>query len=157
MDKQELSLSEQIQQIARKHVREEMGEESVTRFLMLWWSNHYKRPLKDPVLQSYSLEELMYEYYIHMERNRFEQEQLQAESDRIEEEKMKADEDWADEMERMEAEEHIARAEAQKKKQEQDMIEDPEHQEWMQKQIEEGQTLFDDFGQDLSLDFGEDS
>jgi len=152
MKKQKLSLSEQIQQVARQHVRDETGMENVTRFLMLWWSTHYKRPLKDPLLLSYSIEELMYEYYIHMEKNRFEQEQFQAESDRIEEDKEKADEDWADEMERQEAEELIAKAEA--KKQKEDPTQDPEHQDWIKKQLEDGDTMF---GQDLDIDFnGED-
>ena len=154
MDKKQLSLSEQIQQIARQHVREDTGIENITRFLMLWWSNQYKRPLKDPLLLSYSLEELMYEYYAHTERNIYEQEQLQAENDRIEEERIQADEDWADDMERQEAEERVARAEAEKAKQIKDPTQDPEHLEWVEKQLKESDTIFEDFGQDLNIDFG---
>jgi len=30
---------------------------------MCWWSQTYKRPLKDPVLLSYTFEELLFEYY----------------------------------------------------------------------------------------------
>lgn len=30
---------------------------------MCWWSKTYKRPLKDPVLLSYTFEELLFEYY----------------------------------------------------------------------------------------------
>lgn len=30
---------------------------------MCWWSKTYKRPLKDPILLSYTFEELLYEYY----------------------------------------------------------------------------------------------
>lgn len=29
-----------------------------------WWSEKYNRPLKDPLLQSYSIEELIYEYCV---------------------------------------------------------------------------------------------
>lgn len=30
---------------------------------MAWWSRTYNRPLKDPLLLSYTFEELLYEYY----------------------------------------------------------------------------------------------
>jgi hypothetical protein len=30
---------------------------------MCWWSKTYKRPLKDPILLSYTFEELLFEYY----------------------------------------------------------------------------------------------
>lgn len=31
--------------------------------LKRWWCNHYKRPYKDPLLDSYTFEELFYEYW----------------------------------------------------------------------------------------------
>jgi hypothetical protein len=32
--------------------------------LKLWWSNYYKRPLKDPLLESYDLNELLLEFFL---------------------------------------------------------------------------------------------
>jgi hypothetical protein len=38
---------------------------SLRRELEVWWCFQYNRPLKDPLLQQYTLEELAYEYFIH--------------------------------------------------------------------------------------------
>jgi hypothetical protein len=35
--------------------------------LKLWWSNYYKRPLKDPLLDSYDLNELLLEFFLFAE------------------------------------------------------------------------------------------
>lgn len=35
-------------------------------WLKRWWCRYYKRPYKDPLLENYSLEELMLEYYENM-------------------------------------------------------------------------------------------
>lgn len=30
-----------------------------------WWCKFYKRPMKDPILESYSLYDLLFEFYLH--------------------------------------------------------------------------------------------
>jgi len=34
--------------------------------LQWWWCNHYRRPLKDPLLQEYTLEELQIEHFMYL-------------------------------------------------------------------------------------------
>lgn len=112
---------------------------------MSWWSEKYNRPLKDPILLSYSIEELAYEYYLSMERRAAEVANIEAENDKIEEAKVDAAEKWADKMEAEEDEDEAAPA---------DPALDPANQEWMQKEIEKNkQELGEDFGEDLNLDF----
>ena len=112
---------------------------------MSWWSDRYNRPLKDPLLLSYSLEELAYEYYLHIERRAAENERIEAENDKIEEAKLKADQEWADQMEAEEEEDESAPP---------DPTLDPANIKWMQEEIEKNkQELGEDFGEDLSLDF----
>jgi hypothetical protein len=111
---------------------------------MAWWSDKYNRPLKDPLLQTYSIEELAYEYYLHMERRAAESERIEAENDKIEEAKDIAAQEWADQMEAEEDEESSPG----------DPANDPANQKWMQEEIERNkQELGEDFGEDLSLDF----
>ena len=112
--------------------------------MTIWWCNHYKRPLKDPILQEYTLEELIYEFYTVKEKRVYENELADAESDRIEEEKIQAEEDWADMMEAEDEDEP-----------EYDPLQDPKNIEWMEKEIENSKLLFDDetFGEDVSLNF----
>jgi 5-methylcytosine-specific restriction endonuclease McrA len=40
------------------------SEATLLRQLKLWWCNKFNRPLKDPLLEQYSLEELAYEYLV---------------------------------------------------------------------------------------------
>ena len=120
------------------------------RFLTSWWCKHYNRPLKDPLLKEYTLEELAYEYYNVIEREAFAAEVRQKEQDKIEEEKWDEAEDWADRMEREEAE-------AAQKSQEYDPLNDPEELKWMEEQIKKDKEMYgDDFGEDLSMSFGDD-
>lgn len=53
-----------IQRLARAHHIEDPlhNVDAFTRFLQFWWCQKFNRPLKDPVLQSYTLDELCYEY-----------------------------------------------------------------------------------------------
>lgn len=39
--------------------------EYLRKQLEIWWSIKFNRPLKDPLLQEYSLYELLYEYLLH--------------------------------------------------------------------------------------------
>lgn len=129
---------------------------------MSWWSRTYNRPLKDPLLQSYTFEELIYEYYDHIERNTAREELQEAEADRIEEEKTTAAYDWAEQMEREEEEERLRKLEEAKAAGEDtsepeepyDPTTDPENVEWMEKVIqEEKEKHGEDFGEDLELKF----
>jgi len=107
-------------------------------YLKSWWSKEYGRPLKDPLLDAYTLEELVYEYYDRAERRKAAEESLDLESDRIEEEQMQANLDWAAEEEARELEElERLRLEAETTKQE--------------GKEEHGE----DYGEDLSIDFSE--
>jgi fumarylacetoacetate (FAA) hydrolase family protein len=129
-----------------------MGEKRNRLYLMNWWCTYYNRPLKDPLLQQYSTEELAYEYYLISELQVVKEEKARAEDDRIEEAQLQEAEDWAD---MMEAEEEAERqAEEERKKLEKAKA---EQEEWMQKEIEKNKLFFgDDFGEDVSLDFKDD-
>ena len=131
---------------------------------MDWWSQFYKRPLKDPILQTYTIEELMYEYHTNKERKAAQSTVIEGDADKIEEAKEKADQEWADKMEQEEAREMAAKraaaekkkAEAEKKKaaEQQDPREDPENVEWMEQQIEKAKKeMGPEFGKDLKVSF----
>ena len=116
---------------------------------MSWWCERYNRPLKDPTLLSYTLEELAYEYYLVVERRIADKERAQEESDKIEEAKLQADDEWADQMEAEEA-----AAAAAKNTPPIDPHKDPRNIEWMEKEIEKNkQELGEDFGEDISVNF----
>lgn len=103
---------------------------------MAWWCRKYNRPLKDPLLQTYTIEELSYEYFLDMEIQKAAQENVQLEADKIEEAKQKQAEAWADEME--EDEEDVG----------------DEAADWMAKEIEKSKTLLgDNFGENLDIEF----
>lgn len=117
-------------------------------YLKSWWSRTYNRPLKDPLLQDYTPEELYYEYCDHTERVKAAEDRAEEEGDRIEEDNFKAAQDWAEQEEQKELEEMRKRQaeETEKKKQ----------QEWMEEQIKHNkEKLGEDFGEDVSLDFSE--
>jgi len=106
--------------------------------------------MKDPILFSYTLEELAYEYFDHLERKKAEDERIQKDADKIEEDKQKAAEAWADEMERQEEEKPTSNSEKI------DPSQDPASIEWMNKMIEENKKEFgDSFGDDISMNFGQ--
>ena len=117
--------------------------------LQSWWSNHYDRPLKDPVLQSYTLEELLYEYQDKVERRKAEEDISEKDADRMEEGRIQDNLDWAEEEERKELEalKQSEADEAQRKAEEQIEIE---------RQIEIAKdTIGGDFGDDIDTDFGD--
>jgi hypothetical protein len=102
---EESNVLESIRKIAQFNARSPLDtEEQLLLFLQSWWSKLYNRPLKDPVLLSYTLEELIYEFYDRIERDKAEQERLEQDDVKIEVEKEKADMDWAERMEREERE-----------------------------------------------------
>jgi len=122
-------------------------------FLQSWWSRTYNRPLKDPVLLSYTLEELIYEFYDRIERTTAEKEQFESEADRIEEEKEQAVLDWAEQEERKEIEALKAKS-AVHSQATADPTKDPANIKWMQEQIEAAKKVHGDtFGEDIEEDF----
>jgi len=142
----------------------EVGDNHNRLFLTNWWCRYYSRPLKDPILEKYTIEELAYEYYLVGEVARYKEELVNAESDRIEEVKDQADSNWADEMEAEEiAEEEAilakkalkkAEKEAEEAKEAYDPLKDPEQVKWMEEEIAKNKLAFgDEFGEDVSLNF----
>jgi len=115
---------------------------------MNWWSIHYNRPLKDPLLQTYTLEELAYEYYMVKQARLAHDEQAKADTDRIEENKIQAELDWADAMEK---EERLEEESASASEEPYNPIVDPNNIEWMEKHMELEE---EEEGGDLSIDFG---
>lgn len=113
---------------------------------MAWWSDKYRRPLKDPILSSYTTEELAYEYYLHSERTKAQQERVDALNDKIEEAKAQEAEDWADQMEAEEADEKPVKYS--------NPLDDPKNQKWMQEEMERDKEQFgSEFGDDFDIDF----
>jgi hypothetical protein len=57
----------EIERLAKAHHREDpaASEEAIDRYLRMWWSVKFNRPLKDPVLADYSTSELAYEFLRH--------------------------------------------------------------------------------------------
>lgn len=53
-----------IKKIALKNIEYEADSfENAVLCLKRWWCRHYDRPFKDPVLETYSLEELLLEFF----------------------------------------------------------------------------------------------
>jgi len=100
--------------------------------------------MKDPLLQTYTLEELLYEYHSIQEQKLAREEATEEEADKIEEEKDKEAQAWAD---RMEAEEAEA-AEVT------DPSMHPDNIRWMEEQLRKEKELYgEDYGEDLNTDF----
>ena len=115
-------------------------------FLKYWWSQHYNRPLKDPILESYTLEELTYEYYDKIERRKAAETAVEQESDRIEDEVLEDNLAWAEEEERKEREAMQQRMEEEK----------AANEEWMKQELEKAKQEYgDDYGDNIDVDFSE--
>lgn len=149
----EPTIIDAIKARAEKNARAELDtEEQLLLFLQSWWSRTYNRPLKDPLLLEYTLEELLYEFYDRIERAKAEDERLEQEDVKIEEAKDQQAEDWA---ERMEREEREAELRAESKKSE-DPTKDPVNLAWMEQKLAEGKVAFgDSFGEDIDENFEE--
>jgi hypothetical protein len=148
-----LSLVESIRLRAARNARSPLDtEEQLLLFLQSWWSRTYNRPLKDPILLSYTLEELLYEFYDKSERIKAQEEQANQENDKIEESKEKEALDWAEKMEREEMEAEM-RKEAESQQAENPALH-PENVAWMEEQLEKGRELYgESFGQDIDETF----
>lgn len=148
------SLIDQIRTVAAANARSDLSDEKqLTLFLQSWWSRTYNRPLKDPLLLSYTLEELLYEFYDKVERKKAEEERINSENDKIEADKEKEVLDWAEEEERKELE--ALKKEANKEKTI-DPSKDPDNVAWMEKQLQQGKAIFGkSFGEDIEESFSE--
>lgn len=149
-DSREFDVVESIRVIAAFNARAPLNtEKQLLLYLQSWWSRTYNRPLKDPLLASYSLEELLYEFYDRVERTKAEEERFEQENDKIEENKEKVGLDWAEEMERKELEE-----EARKASQPIDPSKDPKNIAWMEDQIKQAKEQYgESFGEDVDERF----
>jgi hypothetical protein len=78
--------------------------DSMELSLKSWWSNTYNRPLKDPLLESYTLYELMYEYFDKIECKNAVHKAVEQENDRIEDSKLDETLSWIEQEEKQEAE-----------------------------------------------------
>lgn len=151
------SVIDAIQKLAAHNARADLDtDEKLLLFLQSWWSRTYNRPLKDPVLMSYSIEELLYEFYDRIERSKAEQERLEQDSVKIEEDKDKAAEDWAEKMEREEREAAIREEARQVEQLTKDPTKDPANIAWMEQQIQKGKEEFgESFGENIDEGFDE--
>lgn len=90
--------------LAAEAVRAKTGEKAITLRLRLWWAERYKRPLKDPLLDTYTMEELLFEAACVKEHKLVEEEESKDISDKIDEDKLDEVMSWAEAEERREAE-----------------------------------------------------
>jgi len=154
-DDESTGLIDRIRDLAAANARAPLAsEESVRLYLMSWWSRTYNRPLKDPVLLSYSVEELLYEFYDKIERAKAATEAAEQETDKIEEKKEKAALDWAEEEEKRELE-ALSRGETPQTPPSPPSIKPSELEEnkkWMEEQIRLNKKQFgEDFGDDIAF------
>lgn len=154
-DSDGLSVAESIRKIAAKNARAPLdNEEQLLLFLRSWWSRIYNRPLLDPLLQSYTLEQLLYEFYDRVERNAAEEERITNTDKMQEEQKEKINLDWADEMEQKDLAQTKAQAAALEAKKFEDPTKDPENVKWMEEQMKIHKEQFGEtFGENIEENF----
>lgn len=153
-DEKDLTIVECIKAIAVYNARADLAtEDQMTLFLKSWWSNFYNRPLKDPLLESYTIEELLYEFYDKIERQKAAEERSAKDADKMEEAKEKEVLDWAEQEEKKELEELKKAAD----KATTDPTQDPENVKWMNQQLEKYKEVHGEtFGEDIDEKFSED-
>jgi hypothetical protein len=155
-----LAIAESIRKIAAGNARAPIdNEEQLTLFLKSWWSRTYNRPLLDPLLQTYTLDQLLYEYYDRIERHAAEQEAVSNEETKKEEDRDKEAQDWADKMEQEELSAAAAAAQGTQPANAEvqpagDPTKDPANVKWMEEQIQMHKQQFGPtFGEDIQEDF----
>ena len=117
--------------------------DSLELYLRSWWSKTYNRPLKDPVLESYTVYELIYEYFDKIERKKAAERVVEQENDKIEDQKLDETLSWIEEEERKERE-------AKEKTKTEEVDKD---EAWMIEQLKK--QYGDQFGEDVNLNLGE--
>lgn len=136
-----LSAFDAVKIIAAHNARHLETDSEVEAFLKSWWSRTYNRPLKDPLLQEYTIYELFYEYHDREERALAAQENIELFTDKIETEEEQETLNWIEEEERKEREaEEIVKVRAKKA-----------DDKWMLDKLKKEHG--DDFGEDVNLDF----
>lgn len=140
----QLSTLDAVKELAEYDARHTDTEEGLTLFLKSWWSKTYNRPLKDPLLESYTLHELLYEYYDKIERATAAEEVVELKADKIEEEQEQETLDWIEEEERKEREAQEAAKEVEDEQLKKD-------EEWMVEQLKK--EYGEDFGKDIDSEF----
>ena len=150
-----LSTAEQIKLIAAHNARADLNDdEQLLLFLKSWWSRLYNRPLKDPLLNEYTLEELLYEFYDRIERRAAEEERKDNTEVKEEEAKEKEALDWAEQQEQEELAQLKAKAAAEDAAKKVDPTKDPENIKWMEEQMKLAKAqLGEDFGEDIEESF----
>lgn len=151
----EPSIIDTIKKIAAHNARADLEtEEQLLLFLQSWWSRTYNRPLKDPILLSYTLEELLYEFYDRIERQKAEEERLELEDGKIEEDKERAIHDWAEQEEQKELDALKSQAAKSESKPITDPTKDPENVAWMEEQVQKAKEVYgENFGEDIEVNF----
>jgi ribosomal protein L15E len=140
----DLPISDVIQMIAQKNAEQSYNNlDSLELYLRSWWSKIYNRPLKDPLLESYTVYELIYEYFDKIERKKAAEQIVEQENDKIEDEKLDETLSWIEEEERKERE---AKEKAKAEELEKDEA-------WMVEQLKK--QYGDQFGEDINLNLGE--
>lgn len=155
VDTDSLSSFELLKIIAKHHAAEYTSHSGALLFLQSWWSRTYSRPMKDPLLASYTPEELMYEYLDNTCRTEHAEEVSQKEVEQQEDSKHDEAMRWAEEEEAKDraAAEALAKAKigAVDPKTPDLTLEDVK---WMEEQLnQEKELLGDDFGEDFSGEF----
>jgi hypothetical protein len=118
--------------------------------LKSWWSNTYNRPLKDPLLDSYTVYELMYEYFDKIERKNATYKAIEQENDKIEDSKLDETLSWIEQEEKKEAEKMAAQQAKEVKEEQPPKIDD---EQWMVQQLKS--QYGDEFGEDINLNLDE--
>lgn len=114
------------------------------------------------MLQTYTFEELLYEFYDQKEREDYRQQNSKENSDKIEADRLQESLDWAEQEELRELEEYKAQ-QAKKQNQSEDTYKPTaEDEAWMEKVMKEEQDRIiskgkeqfgDDFGEDMTGSF----
>jgi hypothetical protein len=149
------STADDIRRIAARNARAELNnDEQLTLFLKSWWSKTYNRPLKDPLLLSYTLEDLLYEFYDKVERRLAEEERNDQGEINQEIAKEQADLDWAEQMEQEDLANMKAKAANLETAKVEDPTKDPDNIKWMEEQMKLAKQQFGEtFGNDIEEDF----
>lgn len=135
-----------VEQVSRESLDNEAAQ---LRFLQFWWSKTYSRPLKDPLLKEYTLEELYYEFKQYSEREKASKERVEQEADNIDKEKIDEALAWAEAEEKKELE-------ANKDKSNSDWKPTEEDKKWMEDQLQQAKEIYgENFGEDISEDFSD--
>lgn len=152
--REQLSVIDSIRVLAASDARSELNNDyQLSLFLKSWWSRTYNRPLKDPILQTYTIEELLYEFYDKIERRKAEEERLISEDDKIEDKKEQEVLDWAEQEEKKELE-ALKTSAGRQSKTSQDPTQDPANIAWMEDQMNKAKELLgEDFGEDIEESF----